>query len=91
MRKMSGRSNDRSIEQYFMVPLVLLQQWYRITTPTFPSTNASLKQREIMRQAHLTSTILLFSIFILLIVVLRAFIDKNIYLLLTILSALLCQ
>ncbi len=41
-----------------------LRWWYRLTTPPDPPSNASLRRRELARRAKLTSTILLFIIFI---------------------------
>ncbi len=91
MRKTAERRDHASVEHFLALPVILLQNWYQVTTPTFSVENSNLKQREMARQAHLTSTISLLSLLILFPVFLGAMLATNMHLLLIIILALLFQ
>lgn len=69
----------------------LLRQWYHLTTPPAPASDAPMKERETARRAQLTSTIILLSLLALLAVLLGALIIPNGILLLVIVIAFVIQ
>jgi signal transduction histidine kinase len=69
----------------------LLRQWYHLTTPPAPASDAPMKERETARRAQLTSTFILLSLLALLAVLLGAIIIPNGILLLVIVIAFVIQ